>query len=94
MSTSSNYSDISLNTKACPSVHVKFEYENEEDDNIKVVNLKEEIVSKNNINTIDLSSDKETSIIKESAILKAPLMKDILPKTGDIIAFKVSILTI
>lgn len=87
-STSSNYSLNS--TKSCTSLHVKFEYDNEDDDNIKIVNLKDDLSAENNTETIIITSDKDTSIINESTILKAPLMKDILPKTGDLIAFKVS----
>lgn len=128
MSPTSSFSENCLITKACPSVHIKFEYANEDDDNIKIVNLKGDEI-KNNIKSVNdvsdkntniISSDKsstnvtndeeainitsekgtinitsggEASVISENGILRAPLMEEISPKIGDIIAFKVRTLS-
>lgn len=86
----SYYSDVPMNTKGCPSLHIKYEYDNEDDDNMKIVKINEDSrVEEKNLSVINLTSDQETMNLEED-ILKAPLMENILPKIGDIIAFKVS----
>lgn len=88
----SNHSQIPMNSKGCPSLHIKYEYDNENEDNIKIVKINEaEEDKEQNVEIINITSDQEV-FINEDNISKAPSMENILPKVGDIIAFKVSVI--
>lgn len=108
-----------IKLSACPMMHVKFEY-GEEQDQIDIINVRKKAILKRedeivnliidnndsteviNVDTSECKDDTEVidSITINSSIdqnqllskdiLKAPLMHNLLPKTGDIISFKVS----
>lgn len=88
VSAAMDYVKVSPNIKSAASVHVKFEYD-KEDDNIKVINVKKENEIEN-FEIINITSERETSEIAEQNILKAPSVVCTMPKIGDVLAFKVS----
>ncbi|XP_018570693.1 uncharacterized protein LOC108910548 [Anoplophora glabripennis] len=87
-----------IRSKACPTLHLKFE--EEDGGHLKVVDLtgKENQNAENTetgmetFTTENISLDSDASgnfSIEEEYILKSPSIKKILPKVGDIIAFKI-----
>lgn len=87
-----------VKSRACPTMHLKFE---EDEDLVRVVDVAQQEIqtgpeneSYKDIPNITIDSDVEESNfvnfnIKEEYILKSPSIKNLLPKAGDIIAFKV-----
>lgn len=89
ISTHSSFTDTSPHIQAHPSLHFKFEYDNEDDDRVNIVSLKNGNDDREtNIDFNNICSDKETL---EEKITKAPLIEGIVPNEGDVVAFKVSV---
>ncbi|KAJ8924962.1 hypothetical protein NQ315_001127 [Exocentrus adspersus] len=74
-----------IRTVACPAIHLKFEDEGEVD-----VSKTSETATLENI-SVDSDGDipEDCFYLKEEYILKSPAIKNLLPRVGDIIAFKI-----
>lgn len=84
-----------INTKAAPSLHIRFDDENAEEKKNNIANTN----SKVNYTSTETKDDNVISIIPDinydklynEEILNYPVMKDKFPKIGDVLAFKVMI---
>ncbi|KAG5887927.1 hypothetical protein JTB14_003023 [Gonioctena quinquepunctata] len=82
-----------MNVQGAPSIHIKFS----EDGDVEEGNSLEEsevsesigICTLNASSTIMIESESDEIRVKEGDILRSPLMTSLVPKTGDVIAFRV-----
>lgn len=93
----SDFESKPVRSRACPTMHLKFK---EDGEFLKVVDVTKKENQKScteisSIPNIIIDSDEEGSSlnfdVKEEFILVSPSLKNLLPKIGDIIAFKVNL---